>query len=97
MINFFDPVSARFSKYIEIYTNNLDDKYKWLKNKFKDDVFICINEINFDKINKEYINLIIFDDLVFSNKKITEFYCRSSCIVRVFLLVIAILKTLIEL
>ena len=52
-------------------------KYKWLKNKFKDDVFIYINEINFDKINKEYINLIIFDDLVFSNKKISEFYCRS--------------------
>ena len=40
---------------IYIYTNNLDDKYKWLKNKFKDDVFIYINEINFDKINKEYI------------------------------------------
>ena len=62
---------------IYIYTNNLDDKYKWLKNKFKDDVVIYINEINFDKINKEYINLIIFDGLVFSNKKISEFYCRS--------------------
>ena len=47
-----------------------------VKNKFKDDVFIYINEINFDKINK-YINLIIFDDLEFSNKKISEFYCRS--------------------
>ena len=58
---------------IYIYTNNLDDKYKWLKNKFKDDVFIYINEINFDKINKEYINLIIFDDLVFSNKKYLNF------------------------
>ena len=33
--------------------------------------------MNFDKINKEYIYLIIFDDLVFSNKKISEFYCRS--------------------
>ena len=62
---------------INIYTNNLDYKYKWLKNKFKNDVFIYINEINFDKIDKEYINLIIFDDLVFSNKKISEFYCRS--------------------
>ena len=50
---------------IYIYTNNLDDKYSWLKNKFKNDVFIFINEINFDKINKEYINLIILDDLVF--------------------------------
>ena len=48
-----------------------------VKNKFKDDVFIYINEINFDKINKEYINLIIFDNLVFSNKKISGFYCRS--------------------
>ena len=55
------------------YTNNLDHKYKWLKNKFKDDIFIYINEINFDKINKEYINLIIFDNLVFSNKKYLNF------------------------
>ena len=62
---------------IYIHTNNLDDKYKQLKNKFKDDVFVHINEINFDKIDKEYINLIIFDDVKFSNKKISEFYCRS--------------------
>ena len=34
---------------IYIYTNNLDDKYSWLKDKFKDHVFIYINEINFDK------------------------------------------------
>ena len=61
---------------IYIYTNNLD-KYEWLKNKFKNNVFIHINEINFDKINKEYINLISFDDLVFSNKEISEFYRRS--------------------
>ena len=58
---------------IYIYANNLDDKYKWLKNKFKDDVFIHINEINFDKIDKEYINLITFDDLVFLNKKYLNF------------------------
>ena len=64
-------------KKIYIYTNNLDEKYSWLKNKFRDDVFIYINEIDFDKINKEYVNLIIFDDLVFSNKKISEIYCRS--------------------
>ena len=38
---------------------------------------IFINEINFDKIDKKYVNLIIFDDLVFSNKKISEFYCKS--------------------
>ena len=54
---------------IHIYTNNVDDKHKWLKNKFKDDMFIYTNEINFDKINKEYNKLIIFDDLLFSNKK----------------------------
>ena len=56
-----------------IYTNNLDDKYSWQKNKLKDDVFNYINEINFDEINKDYVNLIIFDDLVFSNKKYLNF------------------------
>ena len=54
---------------IHIYTNNIDDKYNWLQNKFKNDVFIYLNEINFDKIDKGYVNLIIFDELVFSNKK----------------------------
>ena len=39
-----------------IYTNNLDDKYKWLKSKFNNDVFIFINEINFDIINNKYVN-----------------------------------------
>ena len=62
---------------IYIYSNNIDDKYNWLKNKFKNDVFIYIDEINFDKIDKGYDNLIIFDDVVFSNKKISEFYCKS--------------------
>ena len=62
---------------IYIYTNNIDDKYDWLKYKFKDDAFIYINEIDFDKIDKNYVNLIIFDDLVFSNKRISEFYCKS--------------------
>ena len=57
---------------IHIYTNNIDDKYNWLKNKFKNDVFIYLNEID-----KQYVNLIIFDDLVFSNKKVSEFYCKS--------------------
>ena len=52
---------------IYIYTNNIDDKYSWLKNKFKNDVHIFINEINF----------VIFDDLVFSNKKISEFFTKS--------------------
>ena len=32
---------------IYIYINNMDDKYTWLKNKFKRDVHIFINEINF--------------------------------------------------
>ena len=62
---------------IYIYSNNIDDKYNWLQNKFKNDVFIYINEINFDKIDKTYVNLIIFDVLVFSNKNISDFYCRS--------------------
>ena len=52
--NIFFNLIAQNSIYekIYIYTNNLDDKYSWLKNKFKDDVFIFINEINFDKINE---------------------------------------------
>ena len=63
---------------IHIYSNNIDDKYNWLQKKFKNDVFIYLNEINFDKIDNGYVNLIIFDDLVFfSNKEISEFYCKS--------------------
>ena len=62
---------------IYIFSNSIDDKYDWLKNEFKNDVFIYLNEINFDKIDKRYVNLAIFDDLVFSNKKISEFYCKS--------------------
>ena len=62
---------------IYIYTNNLDNKYSWLKNKFKNDVHIFINEINFIKISKDKINLVVFDDLVFSNKKISEFFTKS--------------------
>ena len=58
---------------IYIYSNNIDDKYNCLKNKFKNDVFIYINEINFDKIDKRYVNIITFDDLVFSNKKYPNF------------------------
>ena len=42
-----------------IYTNNLDDKYAWLQNKIKNDAFIFIDEINFDKIDEMYVNLII--------------------------------------
>ena len=61
---------------IYIYTNDLDEKYSWLKNKFKNDVRIFINEINFYKINKDKINLVIFDDLVFSNKKISELFYK---------------------
>ena len=62
---------------IYIFTNNLDDKYTWLKNKFKNDVYIYINEINFSDIDKKYINLVVFDDLVFSNKKISTFFTQS--------------------
>ena len=62
---------------INIFSFNIDDKYDWLKNKLKNDVFIYLDEIDFDKIDKRYVNLIIFDDLVFSNKKVSEFNCRS--------------------
>ena len=58
---------------IYIYSNNIDDTYNWLQNKLKNDIFIYLNEINFDKIDKKYVNLIIFDDLVFSNKKYLNF------------------------
>ena len=58
---------------IYVYLNNIDDKYEWMKNKFKNDVFIYLDEINFDKIDKGYVDLIIFDDLVFSNKKYLNF------------------------
>ena len=59
---------------IHIFTNNEnDDKYIWLKNKFKNNVYIYINEVNFDKIDINKINLVVFDDLIFSNKKISTF------------------------
>ena len=38
---------------IHVYSNNMDEKYIWLQNKFKNDVFIYINEINFDNISKD--------------------------------------------
>ena len=37
---------------IHIFTNNLDDKHSWLKQKFKNDVHIYINEINFSNTDK---------------------------------------------
>ena len=62
---------------IYIYTNNMDDKYTWSNNTFKRDVHIFINEINFSDIDKKYINLVAFDDLVFSNKKISTIFTQS--------------------
>ena len=59
---------------IHIFTNNSnDDKYIWLKNKFRNDFYIYINEVNFDKIDKNKINLVVFYDLVFSDMKISTF------------------------
>ena len=40
---------------IYIYTNNMDDKYTWSKNKFKRDVHIFINEISFSDIDKNIL------------------------------------------
>ena len=63
---------------IHIFTNNSnDDKYIWLKNNFKNEVYIYINEVDFDKIDKNKINLIVFNDLVFSDKKISKFFTQS--------------------
>ena len=62
---------------IHIFTNNLDDKYSWLKQKFKNDVHIFIDEINFSNIDKKYINLVVFDDLVFQIKNIRTFYRKE--------------------
>ena len=62
---------------VYILTNNLDDKYAWLKNKFKNDVYIYINEVNFDKIDKNKINLVVFDKLVFSDRKISTSFSQS--------------------
>ena len=54
---------------VHISTNDSnDDKYIWLKN----DVHIYINEVNYNKIC-----LIVFDDLVFSDKKISSFFTQS--------------------
>ena len=77
---------------IYIYTNNMDDKYEWLKNKFRRDVHIFISEINFSDIDKKYANLVVFDDIVFSNKKISTFFTQSrKSNVVVYLIVIDIL------
>ena len=37
--------------------------------EFKNDVYIYISELKFDKIDRNKINLVVFDDLVFSDKK----------------------------
>ena len=33
--------------------------------------------MNFSDIDKKYVNLVVFDDLVFSNKKISTFFTQS--------------------
>ena len=65
---------------IFICTNNIDNKYQFLLDKFPKDIKLYLNEINFSEINDKYQNLCIFDDLVFSNKKISTFFtqCRKS-------------------
>ena len=59
---------------IYIYTNNTDNKYQFLINKFPKDIRSYLNEIDFSEINDKHQNLCIFDDLVFSNKNINFFY-----------------------
>ena len=58
---------------IYIYTNNTDNKYQFLLDKFPKDIILYLNEISFSKIDDKYQNLCIFDDLVFSNKKYPHF------------------------
>ena len=62
---------------IYIYTNNVDNKYQFLLDKFPKDVKLYLNKIDFSEINDKYQNLCIFDDLVFSNKKISTFFTQS--------------------
>ena len=63
---------------IYIYTNNIDNKYQFLLDKFPRDVKLYLNEIDFSEINDKFQNLCIFDDLVFSNKKYQLFLlCRK--------------------
>ena len=47
--------------------------------KFPKDIKLYLNKIDFSDINSKYQNLCIFDDLVFSNKKISTFFtqCRK--------------------
>ena len=61
---------------IYICTNNIDNKYQFLIDKFPKDVKSYLNEIDFTKINNEHQNLCIFDDLVFSNKKYQHFLLK---------------------
>ena len=64
---------------IFIYKNNIYNKYQFLLDKFPKDVKLYLNEIDFSEINDRYQNLCIFNDLVFSDKKISTFFtqCRK--------------------
>ena len=59
---------------IYIYTNNIDDKYQFLLDRFPKHIKLYLNKIDFSEINEKYQNLSIFDDLVFSNKKYQHFF-----------------------
>ena len=65
----FNPVWDK----IYIYTNNIDNKYRFLLDKFPKHVKLYLNEIDFSEINDKYQNLCISDDLVFCNKKYQHF------------------------
>ena len=64
---------------IHIYTNSIDNKYQFLLDKFPKDVKLYLSEIDFSEINYKFQNLCIFDDLIFSNKKMSTFFtqCRK--------------------
>ena len=71
-----------------IYTNNIDNKYQFLLDKFPKDVKLYLNEIHFSEINDKYQNLCIFDDLVFSNKKYQHFLLNVENCIRVVVLLV---------
>ena len=58
---------------IYIYTNNIDNKYQFLLDKFPKDVKLYLNEIDFSEINSKYQNLCILMIWFFQIKKYQHF------------------------
>ena len=54
---------------IYIYTNNVDNKYQFLLDKFPKDVKLYLNKIDFSEINDKYQNYVFLTILFFLIKK----------------------------